>query len=100
MYTFRNVESQAPATVGQFRAAVLRGFAASNPDARVIFTSKVERHPGRANQPAGTVSFVGNVALVIGDYHERFIASSFRNGGEVNGRVGTGSVEATHGSTV
>lgn len=99
MHTFRT-EGSAPRTAREFRAAVIRGCRKSNPDARVEFTSPVERHPGRANQPVGTVSFCANVALVVGDYHERFIASSFRYGGDVNGRTGSGSVSITHGSLV
>lgn len=86
----------APATAAEFKREVTRAFRTANPGSSILFTSRVRRFPGRANQPEGTVSFAVEFRAHLDGKVEEFIADSFRLGGvDGNHRVGRGSISAS-----
>lgn len=97
----KHLTSQAPATAAEFKRAITTGFRRENPEASIVFTTRVRRFRGRDNQPVGTVSFaVEFLARSRNGRMERFIGTSFRLGGiDGNRRVGSGYVEASRQGT-
>lgn len=94
MQNLRN--TSAPATAAEFKRDVTRGFRSANPGASILFTSRVRRFPGRADQPAGTVSFAVEFLASVDGVVEEFIATSYRSGAKSReGRIGSGHVEAS-----
>lgn len=91
-----HLSGSAPRTPSEFRRAVTTGFRRSNPDASIVI-GEVVRHGRKPWQPEGTVSFVAEVTVGQGGHVETWTACSFRHGGNVNHRVGAGSVSVYPG---
>lgn len=91
------LSGSAPRTPAEFRRAVTTGFRRTNPGATILI-GEVVRVPRKSFQPEGTVSFVAAVTASEGEHVETWTAASFRHGGNVNHRVGAGSVQVYPGS--